>query len=461
MSAPPDLVFDASIMLEAPMSGIPRVMHAVAGALLDDPAISVRFCRFDPEHRTFEEVPSGRIRALVRSAPAARDRGWGMPASADPGRVRRAVTRMADATPLVRDRPATARVLLRGGSYARRAAAEIADLPRAVRADRHRSAGRCFSDTWTQHTVFCSLGLDRDQGHAGRLAAQRARLGFRTLLTVYDLIPIVAPQFVNPDDDHPLVRVPPLPYREHFALVVGSADHLLVISEATRRDVEEFAGSLDVPCPPTSLLPLGSTIPRGPGVRPRSLDGAVQPGRFALSVGTVEIRKNHHLLLDVWEMLLRERPRTDVPHLVVVGKRGWLFEETHARLTRTPAFAGTVHHVEDATDDELAWCYRNALVTCMPSLSEGWGLPVSESLAVGTPCLTSDTSSLPEAGQGCTDLLDPYDRTAWRDRILEVWDDPAARERRVARIAERFSDVTVRDTAGAVLDVVHRLQEQR
>lgn len=461
MTRSPTLVFDATVMLTAPMSGIPRVMHAVARTLLDDPAGEVSFCSFDPERQVFDEVPVARVRTLVEDAVGARVRGWGVPEPPRSSRVHSAAARIAAAFPTLHGRPATRRVVRRGGSYARRALAETASLPRAVRADRHRAVGPCFSDTWTDDTVYCSLGLDRYRGQAGRIASQRAHRGFRTLLTVYDLIPIVVPQYVNPPSDHPLEPDEMVGHREHFTLVVGGADHLFVISEATRRDVTAFADTLGITQPPTTILPLGSTIPRGAGVRPRSLDPRVGSGRFVLSVGTIEIRKNLHLLLDVWAMLLRDRPRADVPDLVVVGKRGWLFDETYARLTRTPEFAGVVHHLEDATDAELAWCYRNALVTCVPSFYEGWGLPVSESLAVGTPCLTSDRASLPEAGQGCTDLLDPFDRNAWRDRIVALAEDPAERARRVRRIREQFVDVGADATARTVLTTVHGLREDR
>ncbi len=450
----PDLVFDVSVMLDAPMSGIPRVMHAVAGALLAAER-PVTFCRYDQDRSGFTEVPAARVRDLVAASPSARTRGFGTPAPVRTGTSRSAIGRVAQR------RPATARAILRTGSFARRAVTEAAGLPTAVRSDRRHPGGACLSDTWTPNTVYCSLGLDRGSGDVGHLAEQRRRRGFRTLLTVYDLIPIVAPQYVIPDVDHPLHPAPRWTFAEHFTHLVRAADRLLVISEATRRDLAAFATSLGTPCPPTTLLPLGSAIPRSSGTRPRSLPaGAAAPGRFALTVGTVEIRKNHRLLLDVWEMLLRDRPRDSVPELVVVGKRGWLFEETYARLTQTPAFAGVVHHVEDATDDELAWCYRNAALTCMPSLYEGWGLPVSESLAFGTPCITSDTSSLPEAGQGCTDLLDPFDRTAWQDRIVELVDLPEARAERTARIAAHFTDVTVADTAAAFLAAVRTLREQ-
>ena len=454
MTREPNLVYDVSVMLDVPMSGIPRVMHAVARALLADPRTAVTFCRFDPDHRNYEIVDPDRVRRLVEDAPRERTRGFGTPATPRTSRLRTSVDRFGAR------RPATTRALLRTGSFGRRAVGELSGLGAAVRADRRHRVGACASDTWGPDTVYCSLGLDRGYGDVGHLAQRRSDRGFRTLLTVYDLIPIVAPQFVNLDGDHPLHPGPRWTFWEHFAHLVHAADHLLVISEATRRDTEAFAASIGVPCPPTTLLPLGATIPRGTGTRPRSLPtGAARPGRFALTVGTVEIRKNHHLLLDVWETLLRDRPRAEVPELVVVGKRGWLFEETYARLTRTPAFAGVVHHLEDATDDELAWCYANAAVTCVPSRYEGWGLPVSESLAAGTPCLVADTSSLPEAGQGCVDVLDPFDRDVWRDRIVELTTDPAARAAATARIAGSFSDVTLADTAGVVVTAAHRLLE--
>lgn len=461
MSRHPELAFDVTVMLTAPMSGIPRVMHTVARALLEEPTSEVRFCCFDPERQVFAEVPAERVRKIVGDSAVTRHRNWSAATPARAHGTGHRTSRLVGARPTLAGRPATRRVLLRGGSYLRRTLAELAAVPGAVRADRHRIVGPCDSDTWTEDTVYCSLGLDRYHGQSERIASQRARRGFRTLLTVYDLIPIVAPQYVVPVSNHPLEPHGLLGYADHFALVVGGADHLFVISEATRRDVEAFATSLGLTGPPTTMLPMGSTVPRGPGVRPRSLAAGVGTGGFVLSVGTVEIRKNLRLLLDVWEMLLRDRPRSAVPDLVIVGKRGWLFDETYARLTRTPAFAGVVHHVEDASDDELAWCYANALVTCVPSLYEGWGLPVSESLAAGTPCLSADVAGLPEAGQGCTDLLDPFDRIAWRDRIVELVDDPTARRRRADRIRDRYVGVDPDATARTVLATVHQLREDR
>lgn len=445
MSAP-RLVFDVTTMLDHPVSGIPRVMRTVAAEILDRDGLA--FCRFDLGARRFTEVPAAQVRAALAGALGSAAPGVAGPVPAVG--ARRGLDRLAAR------RPATGEALLRAGYFARRAWAEARTLPRAWRDDRPPRPGECFSDAWGPDTVYCSLGLDHN---AALVSERRAVRGFRTVLAIYDLIPVVVPQFAVPDDDHPLAPDPNRVVRHHFTDVIATADHLLVISEATRRDVEAFSAASGLRCPPTSWLPLGPAIGAGPATRPPGLPAGAAIRPFVLTVGTIEIRKNHHLLFDVWEQMLAARPRAEVPELVVVGRRGWRFEETYARLTRTPAFAGVVHHLEGATDAELAWCYEHAAFTCFPSFAEGWGLPVSESLAFGTPCLSSDTTSLPEAGQGLTDLLDPYDTAAWRTRILELVDDPAARASRAAAIAARYRPTAPSDTAAAVLAAVDAIQE--
>jgi glycosyltransferase involved in cell wall biosynthesis len=172
-----------------------------------------------------------------------------------------------------------------------------------------------------------------------------------------------------------------------------------------------------------------------------------------LCAGTVELRKNQALLLDVWEMLVATRPREDIPPLVVAGHPGQLSEETMARLTRTASLREVVVHVPSPTDAELAWLFRNCGFTVFPSRYEGWGVPVGESLDLGKFCLTADGSSLPEVGEGLTELLDPFDRGQWRDRILHYWTNPAELARRERTIAEHHRRVTIDDTARTFADL--------
>jgi glycosyltransferase involved in cell wall biosynthesis len=318
------------------------------------------------------------------------------------------------------------------------AAAASRSLPRSRRP-------ACFSERWNAGTVYCSAGADWLDGDLSYLAERRDARAFTTVLTVYDLIPMVVPQFVRPEHE----------LEQHFVQLVELADRILVISESTASDLRLFASSRDLVVPPLVKIPLGGELSQQARSAPSDpvLAHTLRHG-FVLVVGTVEIRKNHHLLLDVWEMMLADRGPQDTPRLVIAGQRGWLATETVARITRTPAFEGVVHFFEGPSDRELAWLYEHCTFTVFPARYEGWGLPVSESLDFGKLCLTGDGSSLAEAGEGLTELLDPFDRSLWKERILHYWSDRVALGARERDIVNSHQPVTARQTADAVIAAV-------
>ena len=444
----PRTVVDVTLLLRDPrLVGISRVVLVVVEELLAAADPDVAFSRFDPVYARFERVDPDTLRDVSDVMHRA-----GAEVTPTPSAAPRSSRGRATVDHFLERRPATRQTTDRLGYYARHAITETAKIPGAILSDRHRRADPCFSLEWDHSTVYCTLAFDHLDGSFEHLARQRSVRGFSTVLTVHDLTPIITPQYHG---GHGAAETPES-FRSAYLHLLRSSDRLLSISESTRHDLMAFAAAEDLPIPPISLLPLGAALPVEPPLRPAALPAAAtgEGAGFALTVGTVEIRKNHDLLLDVWEMMLRDRPRETVPHLVVVGRPGWLAHETLDRMTRTPAFAGVVHHLPGLSDPELAWCYQHAAFTLYPSLYEGWGLPISESLATGTPCLTSDTSSLPEVGQGLTDLLDPYDRVAWRDRILELWTRPDLRAERCDRIAREFHNPTRRDTRDAALAAI-------
>lgn len=355
---------------------------------------------------------------------------------------------------IARVTPGGANSLRRSGYYLRRAAGEgrhaLREARRAFAAARTDLARGhppvCFSAEWSSETVYCSMGADWVDNDLCYLSNRRAVVGFRALLTVYDLTPVVTPQYKLPLPDL-------VPY---FDQLLRAADGLLVISQRTIRDLRAFGEHRLLRLPPTYLVPLGSGLLDGPRRRCSTVR-AEEQGEYVLVVGTVEIRKNHHLLLDVWEMMLRDRGAERTPVLVIAGQRGWLSGETISRITRTPRFADIVRFVEGPSDAELAWLYEHALFTVYPALYEGWGLPVTESLDFGKLCLTSDTSSLPEAGKGLTDLLDPFDRAAWQSRIEQYWENRSLVAEREGEIAASYRRVTSAETARDVLNGVATL----
>lgn len=152
---------------------------------------------------------------------------------------------------------------------------------------------------------------------------------------------------------------------------------------------------------------------------------------FILFVGTVEPRKNLATLLDVMEELRRDLGER-VPELVVVGGYGWSAKGLAARLWRSP-YTRWLTRVRDA---DLSALYRAALFTVSPSHSEGWGLPVQESIAHGVPCIASTGGALRESGHGLAVHFDPSDPVSLKSAIAHWITDGAALRRERVRIAE-------------------------
>jgi hypothetical protein len=127
---------------------------------------------------------------------------------------------------------------------------------------------------------------------------------------------------------------------------------------------------------------------------------------FVLCVGAIHARKNHRLLYDVW-LRLAARMGEACPHLVLVGGVAWNGHDVRARAARRCADQRAGQHpLDDVDDAALDWLYAHCSSTVYPSLHEGWGLPVAESLRHGKLCLAADTSSVPEIAPGLVELID-------------------------------------------------------
>jgi hypothetical protein len=443
------LVFDLTEVVHLAQNstrpfGIARVQLGVAAILAEEDRYAIEFCRYDHGAGIYETVPRDLVLEL-----AATMRGYTLPATQASSRPRRPGSALNRRDVLA----ALSQRSVKGGEHAREAFRhartswrEARATVSATRADarRRRREPECASSVWSAHTMYCSVGSDWLHGNLDYLAQRRRELGFQVALTVYDLVPVVAPQYTSMTVD----------FAGHLVDVLRNADVVAVPSRATLRDLEEFAAKHELGVPKVLRMPLGSEVAdESPAVPDLFADpgSGLRDARFVLCVGTVEIRKNHQLLLDVWEMLVAELGTESCPKLVVAGQRGWLASETLARLTRTPTLAEAVTFIEAPTDRELAWLYTHCEFTAYPSRQEGWGLPVAESLDFGKLCLTTNASSLPEAGEGLSVLLDPFDRVQWKGQILDYWEHPEKLRAKEEEIVGCHRRVTARDTADAIL----------
>ena len=254
--------------------------------------------------------------------------------------------------------------------------------------------------------------------------------GVPTVLTVHDLIFRRYPAHHKPLNRWYLNPTLPLFCRR--------AGHIIAVSEQTKRDVIAAYG---VPAKKISVIYEAAD----PRFRPQPAEDRSRcparydlPERYLLFVGTIEPRKNLGRLLAAFERLHAEG-LTDA--LVIVGKRGWLYDDFFARLEGSPAKQAVIFpgFVPDA---DLPAVYAGAQALAFPSEFEGFGLPVLEAMACGAPVVCSNTSSLPEVAGDAALLVDPLDVDALTDALRRVLNDPALaadlRARGLAQAA-RFS----------------------
>jgi glycosyltransferase involved in cell wall biosynthesis len=234
-------------------------------------------------------------------------------------------------------------------------------------------------------------------GHQDRVAYLRKELDLFLVSTVYDLIPILRPQFFGEGfGPH---------YGRHLMDTLWCSDLILSISENTSRDLARFADEIGTPKPRILTFRLGDEPDETTHKPPRRND--IHANEFILSVGTIEVRKNHDILYKVWDAALTSG--LPIPKLVLVGRPGWL---THDLLYQIEANKNTKDKIillNNTDDDELGWLYQNCLFSVYPSWYEGWGLPIAESAKFGKFCLASNTSSMPEIAGELFDYFDPTD----------------------------------------------------
>lgn len=215
----------------------------------------------------------------------------------------------------------------------------------------------------------------------------------RTLLTVHDLTFLIHPEAAEPKLQRYLARVLPRSLRR--------ADLVLVDSRATRDDLMRLQG---VPAERIAVVYPGvsSAFRRLPPTEVQAVRERLQlPATFLLFVGTLEPRKNLPRLLEALALL------PDAPPLVIAGRKGWLYDAVFDAAERWQV-QQRVQFLDYVADADLPALYNMAQVFVYPSLYEGFGLPVAEALACGTPVVTTAAGSLPEVTGDAAIIADPY-----------------------------------------------------
>ena len=183
------------------------------------------------------------------------------------------------------------------------------------------------------------------------------------------------------------------------------------------------------------------------------------PERYLLAVGTIEPRKNLSMLLDAYLAVRSRSGRQDL-RLVIVGKKGWLYQEFFRRLTELgldDGAAGGVSRVRGGRGS--AALYAGAACFVFPSIYEGFGLPVLEAMASGTPVVCSSASSLPEVAGDAALMVNPDDTGAFATAVERVLADGDLRGELRARGLRRAAQFTWERTARQTVEVYARVLE--
>lgn len=236
----------------------------------------------------------------------------------------------------------------------------------------------------------------------------------RAVYLIHDLIPITHPQFCREGE---AAR-----HEARMRNALRSASRIIGNSKATLDELTIFASNQMLAMPPA--IPAFIS-----GWRSVERHFAPRPDRpYFVVVGTIEGRKNHLLLLNVWKRLASEMG-SDTPVLVIVGQRGWQAEKAIAMLDNPDGLRDHVRELSACGDAELQDLLSSARALLMPSFAEGFGLPVIEALGTGTPVIAADLPVYREVVGDIPIYLDPADEAAWEKAVKSFAGDGPERKR--------------------------------
>jgi glycosyltransferase involved in cell wall biosynthesis len=237
--------------------------------------------------------------------------------------------------------------------------------------------------------------------------------------------------------------------------VVAASDCLITQSAYSRAELLRYAARQGWPLPSVELIRFGA------GFRVRSAperrSAASLPPRPVLFVSSIHLRKNHALLVAIWRRLVAKHGAAYVPSLVFVGRLDWPRPKLMAELAADRFLDGKIVVLPRLSDAELRDAYRDCRFTVFPSLYEGWGLPIAESLAYGKFCVSANRTALPEVGGDFVDYFDPDDEDDALAKIERVLFEPGYLDAREARLRAEYRAPSWADCMDQLLATLGRV----
>jgi glycosyltransferase involved in cell wall biosynthesis len=343
----------------------------------------------------------------------------------------------------VRKSPAARKAAIKSLSVALKASRQAKSLAVQMKSKSAIKSGENI--TFAADDVVLVLGKPWDNlDIQATLTREKARLKFKLVELVYDMIIPLHPELHHPD----LFA----PYTQHMFEAVAASDLLLSISKSTAKDVKTFCAKLNLTCPPITTIRLGDEVDVVSGIVAKPDDRINK--QFVACVGTIEIRKNHTLLYYAYKLAAQRG--INLPQLVIVGSRGWLTGDFQYLVSHDSDVKDKIIILDNVTDSGLAWIYANCAFTVYPSFYEGWGLPVAEALNYDTFCIASNSSSIPEIAGDLIDYFSPYNVEELLQKIV-TYQDKTELDKKTAMLAEKYKTTTWQETFESILPLLKNL----
>lgn len=258
-----------------------------------------------------------------------------------------------------------------------------------------------------QGAVYINVAYHRFE-HPRFFSWLARRRDVQSIFLIHDLLPLDYPECFHPDEA--------LKFRTRITTALTYGRAFLVSTAAVKQRLLEEMTLCNYPSRPILVLPFPSPLADFASHTLARHRSTAAP--YFVIIGTIEPRKNHLLLLNIWRDLVT---RGQIPpRLVIVGKRGWENEQVLDLLDRCKALAPYVAEVSDVPAPELVQLIRGARAVLSPSFDEGYGLPIVEALALGVPVIASDIPVAREVSQGRAQFFSPLDGKGWMEAILRL-----------------------------------------
>jgi glycosyltransferase involved in cell wall biosynthesis len=473
------IIFDVSTSLRwaGPPSGIVRVERELALWAHDNVA-DVLYAFFDPNHLQYQSVPEQQVKAFLVGNASIDTLGMSNPTGLGRRRTDRIPSTLKPAAMwFLQFRHTLLQTLerIRLRAKASAAADTVDKLQRLIMSAKYRTfmlnqdGTRRVYLPWNMafggnielqpSDILICAGCGWAHTNIRAISRLKARIGFDLALLCHDIIPLQFPRFYKARD----VEM----FGDYFEVAFPLADLVIFTSRKVEEDARTYCRERAITMRRTAVSPLGASSDSS-SAEMIGLPAGLQAGQYALLVSTIEPRKGHRMIYEVWRRLLQEGiPQAMGFKLLFVGQPGWMVDDLIRLLAKDPCTANSLHLMSGVEDSTLAALYRGAAFCLYPSAYEGYGLPVFEAFCHGKAVLVSSGGALREIAGEFSPQLDPNDQESWY-RSLKSWIvDPGVRVPFEQAIRTRFRHPSWAEAAAAIfalieeLPMLHRLEGQR